>query len=67
MTYKISIHHDRKIAHWWKNYLIKIAGHSPQKKRIDKDLIKYHAKLESGGIIVFDTQEDYVMFILKWC
>ena len=74
MTYEISIFDDndhQKIALWWKNYIIQlISGYShspPYRKLVDKDLLKYHAKLEVGGIIVFDTIEDYVMFILEWC
>jgi hypothetical protein len=54
---------------WWRKFYISDNGHS-EFYVIEAALKKYNAHITHNGNIfgelVFDTKEDYVMFVLRW-
>ena len=55
---------------WWENFFFNTIDYKVNTtERINQNLKPYRAKLIKNGInpyLEFDTEQDYVMFVLRW-
>lgn len=69
---KVNLHIPISNTQWWRNFLKSISGQITIPK-INDLLIQYNCRYSiikdndrSHYYIEFDTEEDYVMFVLRW-
>ena len=55
---------------WWRNFWMSDPYKNSELEKVNAALKKYNAKITNAGSIFgaleFDTEQDYVMFVLRW-
>lgn len=67
MIHRVPLRFRPKLPQWWRNLLTEVSDEygAPYQEVIEQKLKKHNGHLENG-VITFKTDQDWIMFLLRY-